>query len=57
MDNNQKINCTVNSCKYNDQQKQLCNLETIIVTPTQGVHSAKPEESQCSSYECEGCHK
>lgn len=53
MEKNQKINCTVTSCKYNDEQRQECNLETIIVTPVQGVSSSEPDESQCSSYECE----
>ena len=53
MEKNQKINCTVTSCKYNDEQRQKCNLETIIVTPVQGVSSTEADESQCSSYECE----
>ena len=53
MDKNQKINCTVSSCRYNNCDKQLCNLEAIMVTPLQGVNTAKPDESQCSSYECE----
>ena len=53
MEKNQKINCTVSSCKYNDEQRQKCNLETIIVTPVQGGSSTEPDESQCSSYECE----
>ena len=30
---NQKINCTVTSCKYNENQEQKCNLKQIIVTP------------------------
>ena len=54
MDENQKINCTVSSCKYNNGQKQLCNLQAIIVTPVEGVESAEPDESMCSSYECDG---
>ena len=45
MDENQKINCTVSSCKYNNGQKQLCNLQAIIVTPVEGVGSAEPDES------------
>ena len=53
MDENQKINCTVSSCKYNNGQKQLCNLQAIIVTPVEGVESAEPDESMCSSYECD----
>ena len=53
MEKNQKINCTVSSCKYNNQQRQQCNLQTIIVTPVPGVNSTEPDESMCSSYECE----
>lgn len=53
MEKNQKINCTVSSCKYNNEQKQSCNLEAIIVTPVEGVKSQEPDESMCSSYECE----
>ncbi len=53
MDKKQKINCTVESCKYNNSQKQLCELNAIIVTPKQNIHSAKPDESECSSYECD----
>ena len=34
---NQTINCTVTSCKYNNNQRQLCNLEHIIVTPVRGM--------------------
>lgn len=48
--NNQKINCTVTSCKYNDKQRQLCELEHIIVTPIQGCETKQPDESMCSSY-------
>ena len=53
MEENQKINCTVSSCKYNNEHKQLCNLQAIIVTPVEGVESAEPDESMCSSYECD----
>lgn len=53
MEKNQKINCTVTTCKYNNLQRQECNLETIIVTPAQGKNTAQPDESMCSSYENE----
>ena len=53
MEKNQKINCTVSSCKYNNEQRQECKLEAIIVTPVEGVNTAEPDESMCSSYECE----
>ena len=51
MERNQKINCTVESCKFNDCQKQKCNLEQIIVEPIQGCDTKNPDESMCSSYE------
>ena len=47
---NQTINCTVTSCKYNNNQRKLCNLEHIIVTPVQGMETNEPDESMCSSY-------
>lgn len=53
MDKKQKINCTVDSCKYNNGQKQLCELDAIIVSPKEGIMSGKPDESECSSYEHE----
>jgi hypothetical protein len=47
---NQKINCTVTSCKYNKNQEQECSLEQIIVTPMQDCQSKQADESMCSSY-------
>ncbi|MGN1300570.1 MAG: DUF1540 domain-containing protein [Clostridia bacterium] len=47
---NQTINCTVTSCKFNNNQRQLCELEHIIVTPVQGRQTMQPDESMCSSY-------
>lgn len=49
--NNQTINCTVTSCKYNSNQKQLCKLDTIVVAPCNDCHTKKTDESQCASYE------
>jgi len=51
MEKNQKINCTVSSCKYNDKQRQDCNLESIIVTPVGEKNTGNPDESMCSSYD------
>ena len=53
MENNyqQKINCTVLTCKYNDTQCQKCNLEQIIVEPMQNYQTKKADESMCGSYE------
>lgn len=53
MEKNQKINCTVTSCKYNDKQCQECKLEQIIVTPIIGCETKEPDESMCSSYKHE----
>lgn len=50
MENNQKINCTVGSCKYNDWQKQECLLKQIVVEPIQGRDTKNPDESMCGSY-------
>ena len=50
MDKNQKINCTVGSCQYNNNQKQDCKLKSIIVTPVQNCETKQPDESMCSSY-------
>lgn len=48
---NQKINCTVNSCKYNNCNNQECILKQITITPIQNCNTKKPDESMCSSYE------
>ena len=53
MDKKQNINCTVSSCKYNNTQNQKCQLESIIVTPVDGVDTTNPDESMCSSYDYE----
>lgn len=47
---NQTINCTVSSCKFNNEQRQQCELENIIVTPVEGCQTKQPDESMCSSY-------
>lgn len=51
MDKNQKINCTVESCKYNDQENNNCILKQITVTPIENCDTKQPDESMCSSYE------
>ncbi|MBR1802387.1 MAG: DUF1540 domain-containing protein [Clostridia bacterium] len=57
MEKNQKIGCTVTSCKYNDKPYQQCQLEQIIVTPIQGCDTKQPDESMCSSYKHENSKK
>ncbi len=52
MDKKQKINCTVESCEYNNCQNNECTLKQIIVTPCQDCHTQQPDESMCSSYKC-----
>ena len=53
MDKNQKISCTVSSCKYNNEKNRMCKLESIIVTPTENTSTKKSDESMCSSYDYE----
>ena len=53
MEKNQKINCTVKSCKYNNEKYNECNLEAIKVTPTENTTTKKSDESMCSSYDYE----
>lgn len=50
MQDKQKINCTVESCEYNDCQANQCTLKQIIVTPCQNCNTQKADESMCSSY-------
>lgn len=52
MEKNQKINCTVTSCKYNENQEK-CSLEQIVVTPIRNCNTKKTNESKCGSYEYE----
>lgn len=47
---NQKIKCTVNSCKFNNCGKQECILKQIKVTPMNNCKTQTPDESMCSSY-------
>ena len=50
MEKSQKINCTVESCKYNNTEYKKCDLEAITVTPVKECNTGKADESQCSSY-------
>lgn len=47
----QKINCTVHSCKFNDKDGQKCNLHQIVVEPIENCNTKKSDESYCGSYE------
>lgn len=52
MDKNQKINCNVKSCAFNDTEKCICELDGIVVEPCKNCHNGNPaDESMCGSYE------
>ena len=51
MKDKQKINYTVESCKYNNCYEQLCELKQIVVLPILNCNTKKSDESMCSSYE------
>ena len=55
MENKQKINCTVESCKYNENGRHACSLEQIKVTPIEDCNTKYADESMCSSYENDEC--
>ena len=52
MDKNQKINCSVESCVYQDDSTKRCTLQAIHVQPTLDCKTREPDESMCGSYEC-----
>ena len=53
MEKNQKINCNVASCKFNNETSELCELGEIKVCACPGCDSGKAEdESMCDSYRC-----
>lgn len=47
---NQKINCTVSSCLYNNYHQKECELDEIEVSACQGCSTGTPDESMCASY-------
>ena len=53
MEDKQKINCTVESCVYNNLNNHKCTLKEIQVTPIAGCNTKEPDESMCSSYKFE----
>ena len=54
MGKNQKINCTVESCVYQDDETKRCTLQAINVIPTQDCRTKDIDESMCGSYEYDG---
>lgn len=51
-ENNQKIKCTVCSCKYNGIEDCNCQLEQITVKPYPNEDSKSVDETICSNYKC-----
>ena len=46
---NQKINCTVSSCRYNDTKTKACELSSITVGTTFDSDTQK-DATLCQSY-------
>lgn len=47
----QKINCTVESCEFNNSNNKICELHQINVRACKGCSNGNPEdESMCGSY-------
>lgn len=50
MNENQKINCTVKSCVYQDENTKRCKLQAINVVPASDCNTKSIDESMCGSY-------
>ena len=50
MGNKQTIKCDVNSCKFNNEKNELCELNTIKVSSTKNNCQNK-KETNCDSFE------
>lgn len=49
----QKINCTVESCEYNDCNSKMCELKQIEIQACKDCYTGSPrEESMCGNYKC-----
>lgn len=53
MEDKQRINCTVESCMYQDGKYNKCTLQAIQVMPIQDCKTRQADESMCGSYKCE----
>lgn len=51
MEEKQKINCTVESCVYQDRNAKRCTLQAINVVPVTDCGTGETDESMCGSYE------
>ncbi len=50
---NQRINCTVESCKYHNYNHNVCQLQQIEVQACQNCSTGTPQdESMCGNYCC-----
>ncbi|MBR3002349.1 MAG: DUF1540 domain-containing protein [Clostridia bacterium] len=47
----QEINCNVKSCRYNNNDKKMCELQAILVSPVNGINTKQADESMCASYQ------
>ena len=52
---NQKINCTVYSCAFQNRSTCTCSLKDITVKACFDCDTKTPEESMCGSYKCKDC--
>lgn len=53
MNNDQKIKCTVESCKFNDCDHSVCELKQIEVQACPGCsNGTAKDESMCGNYSC-----
>jgi len=50
MEKNQKINCSVESCGYNNKGSNECTLKQIDIEPVYEMETGEPDESMCSNY-------
>lgn len=51
MEDKQKINCTVENCKYNDYGAKECVLKAIVVEPcSKNNQDSFEDQSMCGSF-------
>lgn len=49
----QEINCNVRTCKFNNKEKGMCQLQAILVSPVNGGKTKRADDSMCASYKIE----
>lgn len=47
MEKNESIKCTINNCKYNNEQESYCTLNQIKI----GTHESNPKVVECTDCE------